>query len=69
LSFEKIIFSYIIKPKKEAEMKKALKIILGIALIAVGAFSYIFWYPALWIVFKGCIGAMVILAGIICLML
>lgn len=44
-----------------------LKVILGLAFLALGAFTIIRWWQALLLVFKGCIGLFLILAGIITL--
>ncbi|MDI6703617.1 MAG: hypothetical protein QME40_02965 [bacterium] len=50
-------------------MKKALKIILGVGLIVFGLVLAILWWKSLLVIIKGCIGIVLILAGIICFMI
>jgi hypothetical protein len=50
-------------------MNKALKILLGIVFILAGLVSLYFWYGDLWTVFKGCVGLIAIMAGLVCFML
>jgi len=49
--------------------KKALKVIIGLALIAAGVGSYWYWWPELLLVVKGCLGAFVALIGLIVVMI
>jgi len=44
-----------------------LKVILGLAFLALGALAILKWLGALLLVIKGCIGLFLILAGIITL--
>lgn len=44
-----------------------LKVILGLVFLGVGLLLVIRWLPSIKIVFKGCIGLFLILAGIITL--
>jgi hypothetical protein len=46
--------------------KMILKIILGIALVALGVLSLIIWWKDLLVLIKGAVGAVLILAGIVC---
>ncbi len=53
-------------------MNKYLKIILGLLIILAGLYIYVAWsgaLAALWTVFKGCIGLVVILIGLLFLLL
>ena len=57
--------------EKKVDAKKILstilKVILGLAFLALGIALVIRWWGALLIVIKGCIGLFLILAGIITL--
>jgi len=46
-------------------LKKSLKIIFGLILILVGLGSYMWWWPQLVILFKGAIGLIVALIGLV----
>lgn len=61
-----------LKPEeKTQEAKKVFgaifKVVLGLALLALGVASVIRWFESLKIVFTGCIGLFLILAGLITL--
>ncbi|MBU0693489.1 MAG: hypothetical protein KKC11_02295 [Candidatus Omnitrophica bacterium] len=52
--------------KKASEsLKMVAKMVLGGVLILLGLGAVIGWWSSLWIVFKGCIGLFLILAGAI----
>lgn len=52
--------------KKSGEsMKTALKIIVGIVIVLLGLTAVIRWWPDLLVVFRGCIGLLLILVGAI----
>ena len=52
--------------KKGAEIfKTAIKIVVGIILITIGIWAVIGWWKPLWTVFKGGIGILLILAGVV----
>lgn len=57
--------------EKKAEAGKMtgtiVKVILGLALLALGVTSLLAWWPALLMVIKGCIGPILLLAGVITL--
>jgi len=57
--------------EKKVDVKKGLstflKIILGIALLVLGALAILQWWLQLLVLIKGCIGLFLILAGIITL--
>jgi len=59
------------KETEQKDSKKglvtALKYLLGIVLIALGALLVVRWWPDLVTVFKGCFGLFLILAGLIAL--
>lgn len=59
------------KEEKKAEPSKALgtalKVILGLGFLVLGALAVFGWFEQLAVVFKGCIGLFLILAGIITL--
>lgn len=46
--------------------KKALKIILGIILVALGVAGICFWWIDVLTVVRGCLGVFLILTGLIC---
>jgi hypothetical protein len=46
-------------------LKKSMKILFGVILILVGLGSYIYWWPQLWALFKGAIGLIVALIGLV----
>ena len=46
-------------------MKKLLYLFFGILVAGLGAFLIVIWFDAFWIVFKGLLGPMIILAGAI----
>lgn len=53
-------------------MNKYLKIILGLLIILAGVYIYVVWsgaIQALWVVFKGCIGLVIIGIGLLFLLL
>jgi len=56
---------------KKVDAKKILstvfKVVLGLAFLALGGLAIIRWLKDLLIVFKGCIGLFLILAGVITL--
>ena len=43
------------------------KVILGLVFLVLGVYAVIYWFGSLKMVFKGCIGLFLILAGIITL--
>jgi len=49
-------------------IKKALKVIVGLALIAVGILSYLWWWPSLLTLIKGGLGLFVAFIGLIVIM-
>lgn len=57
--------------EKKVEAKKVIstlfKVILGLALLALGILAIVAWWRDLAMVIKGCIGPFLILAGIIAL--
>lgn len=57
--------------EKKVDVKKIFstifKVILGLAFLALGVWAIIAWWKDLVVVFKGCIGLFLILAGIITL--
>lgn len=53
--------------KSGAAVKIVVKVIIGIALIVLGILAIVSWWKSLWIVFQGCIGLFLILAGAITL--
>jgi fatty acid desaturase len=57
--------------QKKAEASKAmstiLKVILGLAFLALGILAILKWWPDLLTIVKGCIGLFLVLAGIITL--
>jgi hypothetical protein len=46
-------------------LSKALKIILGIIFVALGAYTIYLWWADLLMVVRGCVGLFLILAGLI----
>lgn len=56
---------------KKADAKKIIstlfKVVLGLAFLALGGLAIMRWLKDLLIVFKGCIGLFLILAGVITL--
>ncbi|TRZ95378.1 hypothetical protein D4R78_03925 [bacterium] len=56
---------------KKTEAKKVIstifKVVLGLVFLVLGGLALIRWLNALLIVFKGCIGLFLILAGVITL--
>jgi hypothetical protein len=61
------------KEEKKVDMNKvastAFKVIVGIVLLGLGGWAIFVWFDALKVVFKGCIGLFLILAGLITLAL
>ena len=57
--------------EKKADAKNVLgtifKVLLGLAFLALGLWAVIRWFDSLKIVFTGCIGLFLILAGVITL--
>lgn len=57
--------------EKKVDVKKILstifKVILGLVFLALGVWAVIGWWKDLLLVIRGCIGAFLILAGIITL--
>ncbi len=57
--------------EKQADAKKIFwtlfKVVLGLALLALGVWAVLHWLGSLKTVFKGCIGLFLILSGIITL--
>jgi fatty acid desaturase len=57
--------------EKKADLKKIastiFKVILGVVFLALGVWAVIAWWRDLLLVVKGCIGAFLILAGVITL--
>ena len=53
------------KEEKKSAGPMILKILLGLVFIGLGLWAVIVWWQSLWIVFKGCIGLFLILAGAI----
>ena len=45
--------------------KKYMKIIFGLILILVGLGSYMYWYRDLWTLFKGAIGLIIAMIGLV----
>ncbi|MDD3295744.1 MAG: hypothetical protein PHU64_00095 [Candidatus Omnitrophica bacterium] len=45
--------------------KTGIKLIIGAVLIILGLAAVIGWWPSLWMVFKGCVGLFLIMAGAI----
>jgi uncharacterized membrane protein HdeD (DUF308 family) len=61
-----------LKQEEKAQQAKnafgtIFKVILGLAFLVLGVFAVIRWFESLKIVFTGCIGLFLILAGIITL--
>ena len=56
-----------VKKKKSASKVTAslFKVILGLVLIVLGIWAIFGWWPSLVILFKGCIGVLLALAGLI----
>ncbi len=50
-------------------LKKAIKVIIGLALIVAGVGSYWYWWPELLVVVKGCLGVAVALIGLVVIMI
>lgn len=50
-------------------LKKAIKVIIGLALIVVGIGSYWYWWPELLLLVKGGLGAVVALIGLVVIMI
>ena len=48
---------------------KIVKVLVGLALIVGGVYSYKWWWPELLIVVKGCLGAFVALVGLVIVMI
>jgi len=57
--------------EKKQDVKKIFgtifKVLLGLAFLVLGVWLVIYWLDSLKIVFKGCIGLFLVLAGIITL--
>jgi len=57
--------------EKKVDVKKIFwtifKVVLGLVFLGLGVWAVIYWLGSLKIVFKGCIGLFLILAGIITL--
>lgn len=57
--------------EKKAEGKNAFgamfKVVLGLIFLILGAWAVIGWFDSLRIIFKGCVGLFLILAGVITL--
>jgi len=57
--------------EKKTDVKKIFgtifKVVLGLVFLVLGVWAVISWFDSLRIVFKGCIGLFLILAGIITL--
>ncbi len=51
--------------KSSARLKTTMKAVIGLALIALGILAIVAWWWSLKVVFKGCIGLFLILAGAI----
>ncbi len=47
-------------------LSKAIKIILGVAFIALGLFTIVLWWTDVLALIRGGIGLVLILAGLIC---
>lgn len=58
-----------VKRARGEAVKKALKIILGIVLVAIGIGGICLWWKDLLTVIKGCIGTFFILAGLVCFLI
>lgn len=56
---------------KKVDAKKGLatflKVVLGLAFLAIGVWAILRWYKLLFMLIKGCIGLFFILAGVITL--
>lgn len=50
-------------------LTKFIKVLIGIILIVLGLMSYVWWWPALWTVFKGGLGLMVIGIGLLVILI
>ncbi len=50
-------------------LAKFIKILIGLVLIVLGAVSYAWWYPALWVLFKGAFGLVVIGIGLLTILI
>ncbi|MFA5362246.1 MAG: hypothetical protein WC335_03230 [Candidatus Omnitrophota bacterium] len=59
------------KEEKKVDVNKiasmVFKVILGVAFLGLGAWAIIAWFEPLKIVFKGCVGLFLVLAGLITL--
>ncbi len=50
-------------------LTKFIKVLLGLVLIVLGVVSYAWWYPALWTLFKGALGLVVIGIGLLVILI
>jgi len=50
-------------------LMKGVKILVGLLVIALGLLSYYWWWPELWLVFKGVLGLFVALIGLVILLI
>jgi len=55
------------KPESGKVLWTIFKFVLGLVLLVLGIWAVIVWFDSLKIVFKGCIGLFLVLAGIITL--
>ena len=58
-----------IKEKRRFNTKRFLKLLLGIIFILGGLASYIWWWSSLWVIFKGLLGIVVIIIGILIILI
>ncbi|HAV43331.1 TPA: hypothetical protein DCX15_04875 [bacterium] len=60
-----------VEPQKEKgeTVKKALKILLGVVLVVLGIWMIVVFWGQVVSLFKGCIGGILILAGLVCFLL
>jgi len=60
-----------VEEAKKVDAKKGLatflKVVLGLAFLAIGVWAILRWYKLLFMLIKGCIGLFFILAGVITL--
>ncbi len=56
-----------IKQDKRSILPILSKVLLGIVFLVLGVLAIVKWAPALWMVFTGCVGVFLVLAGIITL--
>lgn len=45
--------------------KTLLKVVIGVVLVILGLAAIIGWWSSLWVVFRGCIGLFLVMAGAI----